>query len=159
MQKVLATDEDFQRFILDGLGQETFQRLEGIQDRMERETKLLALYADDLIRILSALDRLYSAQTDRFRHLLHSTAVSSTETARPSMPPVSPASISERSRAPIPPPGGAYDPAWHIPGAEEEIARDHLIGGGGMPVVLIGPEWFGKTWALHHILHNLAPPG
>jgi DNA-binding winged helix-turn-helix (wHTH) protein len=53
------------------------------------------------------------------------------------------------------PPRASYDPAWYVPRrAEEQRARDFLAGP-GMPVVLVAPERFGKTWMLRNLLRGL----
>lgn len=51
-------------------------------------------------------------------------------------------------------PKAAYDRRWYIPRTDEErLARDYLSYP-GQPVVLWGPELFGKTWLLQHILQE-----
>jgi hypothetical protein len=48
----------------------------------------------------------------------------------------------------------SYDPSWYIARpAEEQVALDYLAYP-GQPVVLWGPELFGKTWLLRHLLQK-----
>lgn len=53
------------------------------------------------------------------------------------------------------PPGGAYTAAWYA--HRERAERDALsyLGTPGKPTILWGPELFGKTWMLQHLLDTV----
>lgn len=67
-------------------------------------------------------------------------------TAPPSRPPVPVESIQ--------PPGGRYDPSWYVARPElEEWVESHLRT--GVPVVLQGPRYMGRSWLLARALDRL----
>lgn len=66
---------------------------------------------------------------------------------RRSTPPLAAAPLSPQ------PPNAAYDPDWYVARpAEERLAAAHLAYP-GLPVVVLAPQGFGKTWLLRHVLH------
>ena len=52
----------------------------------------------------------------------------------------------------IQPPGAPYDLRWHIHREEEEQTALNYLDQPGAPVVLWGPEKFGKTWATQYLI-------
>ncbi len=53
----------------------------------------------------------------------------------------------------IQPPGAPYNQSWHIARAEEERTALNYLDQPGAPVVLWGPEKFGKTWSAQFLTH------
>lgn len=49
-------------------------------------------------------------------------------------------------------PGAPYDPAWYVPRPREEEAALAHLSTPGLPLVLCGPSFFGKTWLLQRLL-------
>jgi hypothetical protein len=52
----------------------------------------------------------------------------------------------------IQPPGAPYDLRWHIHRTEEEQTALNYLDQPGAPVVLWGPEKFGKTWTTQYLI-------
>ncbi|MCB9568844.1 MAG: AAA-like domain-containing protein [Myxococcales bacterium] len=52
----------------------------------------------------------------------------------------------------IQPPGAPYDLRWHVHRDEEEQTALNYLDQPGAPVVLWGPEKFGKTWTTHYLI-------
>lgn len=52
----------------------------------------------------------------------------------------------------IQPPGAPYDLRWHVHREEEEQTALNYLDQPGAPVVLWGPEKFGKTWATQYLI-------
>lgn len=50
------------------------------------------------------------------------------------------------------PPGAGFDPRWHIHRTDEEQTALNYLTNPTAPVVLWGPEKFGKTWTLNYLL-------
>jgi AAA-like domain/Calcineurin-like phosphoesterase len=69
---------------------------------------------------------------------------------RSTLPPASGGSATP----PLPDPGGPYDARWYVP--PQGAARDGLsrLRQPGHPVAIWGPELFGKTWLLKHLLRR-----
>lgn len=53
------------------------------------------------------------------------------------------------------PPKSAYDPAWYVHRPDEESMALDYLSFPGKPVVLWGPELFGKTWLLKYLLNEV----
>ncbi len=53
------------------------------------------------------------------------------------------------------PPHAAYDPAWYISRDEEEQKALNYLEYPGQPVIIWGPELFGKTWLLRHLIQRV----
>lgn len=51
------------------------------------------------------------------------------------------------------PPNAAYDPDWYVARPAEERLAGALLAYPGLPVVVLAPQGFGKTWLLRHVLH------
>lgn len=52
-------------------------------------------------------------------------------------------------------PGSAYAPDWYVSRPIEEEYSLERLACQGMPVLVLAPERFGKTWFLHHILRRI----
>lgn len=67
-----------------------------------------------------------------------------------------PASGGPTSSPPLPDPGSPYDARWYVP--PPGVARTALarLQQPGHPVAIWGPELFGKTWLLKHLLKRVA---
>jgi predicted MPP superfamily phosphohydrolase len=50
-------------------------------------------------------------------------------------------------------PGAAYHPSWYIPREDTERECLSYLCQQGKPTVLWGPQMFGKTWCLSHVIH------
>ncbi|NUO54298.1 MAG: hypothetical protein HOV80_36095 [Polyangiaceae bacterium] len=50
------------------------------------------------------------------------------------------------------PPRAAYHPHWYVRRDVEERRAGEYLAAAGMPVVLVGPERFGKTWTLRNLM-------
>lgn len=68
------------------------------------------------------------------------------------------APLPDKAPAEHPPPqaaGATYDPRWFVSRGRQERAARQRLGGPGLPVVLQGPQLFGKSWLLEHLLTPL----
>ncbi len=61
----------------------------------------------------------------------------------------------EGRKAILQPPQASYAPAWYVSRPEEEQKALGYLAFPGQPVVLWGPELFGKTWLLRHLTRQI----
>lgn len=135
---VLVSDAELNAFCLDFF-RTVQQRFTDGMDRLQKVNLLLELVpAADILSRLRESNPDEVAEAAGLLRYLDETAPTPAS-ARPSPQP----------------PGGAYAAAWYVHRLRAERDALSYLGTPGKPTILWGPELFGKTWMLQHLLDEV----